>query len=272
MAVNPERGGAIMFLFIAVALFGALGYAFLQGSRNSTSMITGEAAKATAYQSQDCSNSVTMATKRLQARGCAGKISSAADGSNPFPGAPTDGSCSIYHPNGGGVKNCGYVAPADTCMTGPIGTVCTSDGATYIGMVSGNRIYVAAANESNSIQIKNVDVNTPGATSFTNGLANTNAFIAGGAPAHPAAQACTNKSPSGTWYVPARDEMNLLWTNRTSAGGPLDLNAMGIIATFHWTSTNGTVNPNHAFILNFSNGTFLEGYYTNALRLRCARR
>lgn len=137
MAVNAERGGAIMFLFIAVALFGALGYAFLQSSRNSTTMMTSEAAKATAYQSQDCSNAVNMATKRLQARGCGAMISTLADGSNTSPGAPTDGSCSIYHPNGGGVKPCSALATApsigkkvfvtSTTYTGNLGGVSGAD-------------------------------------------------------------------------------------------------------------------------------------------------
>jgi hypothetical protein len=103
---NSQRGSAIMILFIAVALFGLLAYAFMQGTRTSTGWLKTEADKAAVVTSEDCANSIDMAMKRLKSRGCAAAISTAPDGSNVLPGAPTDGSCSVYHVNGGGVKPC----------------------------------------------------------------------------------------------------------------------------------------------------------------------
>lgn len=111
MAVNRQSGSALLFLFIAVALFAAISYAFMQGSRNNLTMITSEKAKAAATGSQDCSNAVSMAGKRLAMRGCTvAQISS--DTTGAVGAGPTDGSCAIYHPNGGGVKACsGVVVP-----------------------------------------------------------------------------------------------------------------------------------------------------------------
>jgi hypothetical protein len=115
-ARNTERGSVLIMLFIAVALFGLLAFAFLQGSRNNLSMMTSEAQKAQATQVQDCANGVDMAERRLQAKGCGALVSHNTDGSNTTPGAPSDGSCSVYHANGGGLKPCTAVAvsaPAD---------------------------------------------------------------------------------------------------------------------------------------------------------------
>ena len=93
-------------LFIAVALFAALAFALMQGSRNNLNLITGERDRAAATQSQDCTNAIDLAVKRLEARGCGNKISYQTDGSNPAAGAPVDGSCSVYHANGGATKPC----------------------------------------------------------------------------------------------------------------------------------------------------------------------
>lgn len=91
-------------IFIAIALLAALSYAFMQGSRGGLSMIENEQDSAAATGAQDCTNTINMAVKRLELRGCGATISHAEDGSNSNPGAPSNGSCSVYHPNGGGVK------------------------------------------------------------------------------------------------------------------------------------------------------------------------
>lgn len=103
---NSEQGSAILYLFVLVALFGFLAYIFAYGSRGNIAMLTSEQTKATVTTTTQCANNLAMATKRLEARGCGAMISSATDGSNSNPGAPTDGSCSIYHPNGGGITYC----------------------------------------------------------------------------------------------------------------------------------------------------------------------
>lgn len=176
-----QQGSAICFLFLAVALFGALSYAFLNGSRNNLSVITNEATKTAAYEAQDCSNSISLAQKRLQARGCGDLASLHYDGSNPHKGAPTDGSCSVFHPAGGGVKPCDMsvaIGP-DLCKTGPIGTACQSDGAVYIGDMDGRRIYAAPSDEAGMFIWKTSNTNTAGTKNSTDGLANTAAMDSG---------------------------------------------------------------------------------------------
>ncbi len=64
-----ERGSAILMLFVAIALFAALAFAFMQGSRNSTSMMSDEQAKSYAQQIIAYGNDVKMAVKRLAVRG-----------------------------------------------------------------------------------------------------------------------------------------------------------------------------------------------------------
>lgn len=269
MNTPSQRGSAIIMLFIAVALFGMISYAFLQGSRGNTNMIIGEADKAAVMASQDCSNAVSLAIKRLAARGCGDLVSTAADGSNTNPGAPSDGSCSIYHPNGGGVKDCGLASsPADPCLTGPIGTVCTNDGAVYIGDVGGNRIYAAAADEAVGPAWKTSNTATAGTGSATDGLANTAAIVAAGAGLHPVGLACNAKSPPGTWYLPARNELQLVWTNRVA----IDLAARGFnTGTLYWSSTD---NPaTQAWTLYLTNGNNMGIVkVTPSLSVRCVRR
>jgi hypothetical protein len=171
-AREGERGSAIFILFVAVALFGLLSFAMLQGSRSSLTMISDEAQKNQATQTQDCMNTIDMAAKRLAARGCGGLVSYSEDGSNVNAGAPSDGSCSIYHTNGGGVKPCaggGGSSPADCSALGdanyndPISghcyfrtagtftnwnaaeTACESDGA-YLGVITSGAEQTAVEN------------------------------------------------------------------------------------------------------------------------------
>ncbi len=113
--MNSERGSAIIMLFIAVALFGALAYAFLKGSRSSTGLMTDEQAKTYAQMLISFSNELKSGTKRLQLRGCKeNAISFAnsvykttsdvllnADGHNP--NSPTNGSCDLFKVSGAGL-------------------------------------------------------------------------------------------------------------------------------------------------------------------------
>jgi hypothetical protein len=57
-----------------------------------------------------------------------------------------------------------------------------------------------------------------GTTSTTNGLANTNTLYAFGSAAHPAAYYCKTLTQGGynTWYLPAKDELNTLYINKTA--------------------------------------------------------
>jgi hypothetical protein len=58
-----------------------------------------------------------------------------------------------------------------------------------------------------------------GTTSTTNGLANTNTLAGFGEAAHPAAYYAKNLTTGGynTWYLPAKDELNTLYSNKSAA-------------------------------------------------------
>jgi len=109
---TSERGNAIFILFIAVALFGMLAYAFMHGSRGNVSMMTAEKAKAYATESIGYGNDVQMAVKRLQARGCTAtqvSFENADYDSHGWtqydnPNAPADESCHVFSVKGGGLK------------------------------------------------------------------------------------------------------------------------------------------------------------------------
>lgn len=66
---SSVRGSAIIFIFIAIALFAALAYAFMHGTRNSLSMMTDEEAEAYAQQIIAYTNDVEQAVKRMKLRG-----------------------------------------------------------------------------------------------------------------------------------------------------------------------------------------------------------
>lgn len=107
----------------------------------------------------------------------------------------------------------------DPCHTGVVGTACT-DGAIYAGTLGVQRIYAAPADEATTLSWNNGSGYTvTGATSLNDGLANTNTLVGlsdAGAP-YAAAVACRAKGPG--WYLPAIDELNVLYTNRSAIGG-----------------------------------------------------
>ncbi|HEU4838840.1 MAG TPA: hypothetical protein VFS88_05450, partial [Micavibrio sp.] len=155
----------------------------------------------------------------------------------------------------------------DPCTTGPIGTVCETDSAIYIGTIGSDRIYAASADESASLRWKTSVTSTAGTTSATDGLANTTAMITAGAVAHPAGKACNDKAPSGTWYLPAKDEFNLVWTNRVA----INLAARGFNTTnWYWSSTE--LNAMSGNMQTLDDGFQSFSSKTDSNRVRCVRR
>src|SRR5690606_10449808 len=110
--------------------------------------------------------------------------------------------------------NCEPLLPPLCSESLVIGCI-AADGAVYAGNTTGGaRMYVAAADESGNKQWGGSG-NNDAADSTTDGRANTNALVADGH-GHPAAQACRNRG--ATWYLPAKDELNTLYSNRGQLG------------------------------------------------------
>jgi hypothetical protein len=262
---HPERGSAIIMLFIAVALFAALAYAFMQGSKGSTALVTNEAAKASATASQDCTNIVNMAIKRLELKGCANKVSFNGDGTNDQVGAPADGSCSIFHPNGGGVKACNELAVCSGPQLASLAIGGNCNGIIYAGMSGGNRIYVKATDQSAGISYNNGAITTvflPTAESTSDGLANTNALMAlsNGESPYKAAALC--RALGTNWYLPSVDEMQVIHDNRALIGG--------FGPYYFWTSTSFW--NNSARFRSFIDANNGNNSRDATFAVRCARR
>jgi hypothetical protein len=99
---------------------------------------------------------------------------------------------------------------------------------------------------------------TTGATSWANGVANTNAIIAANCGAT-AAQLCRNLGSD--WYLPARDELQILYNNRAAIGGFSPIT--------YWSSTESSVN--YARALDFSNDSWNSVIKYSPNVVRCVR-
>ncbi len=225
---NDEAGSVIMMLFIMVALFGLLAFAFLRGTNSNIGWIKTEQSKANSTKNADCMNSTNMALKRLEARGCGNLVSYAADGSNSNAGAPADGSCSLYHPNGGGIKVCG-ASPFCNLTKLAVGQAC-NDEIVYVGVSpAGGRMYTSrcdagmiwdGASCTGSRSYFNWGVmgeSTNGNSS--DGRLNTGLMVALG-PTYEGAVFCKSLVIGGytDWYLPSDNEITVLQTNKTSLG------------------------------------------------------
>ena len=226
-------------------------------------------------------------------------ISSLADGSNPNPNAPTDGSCSLYHPNGGGVKACTGIAAAsgaDSCLGTPAsGTLC-ADGSIYAGMSpDGNiKMYTTPAdapgtypwnngNTSGQIDtpINNCTTVSPGGSSgCRTGKSNTDTLATtdsdngtGGIQPYQGVLYCYNLTAYGhdDWYLPAADELNVLYVNRNAGAlyGSFDLS--GIIPRGYYISSseNATTTARRQ---RFSDGYQFGNLKDNPMSVRCVRK
>lgn len=278
MKSSSERGSAIIMLFIAVALFGMLAYAFMQSSRTSTGWLESERGKATATGSTDCANSLSLAMKRLEARGCGSLVSLEIDGSNPAPGAPTDGSCSAYHPNGGGAKYCGAapVVAGLPCGNSPaVGMTCT-DGTIYAGDTPDGNVpmYTTPSDPGGMTWNEGgTDYFWTNLSSTVTGKANTAALVAldansvtPGFQDFMAAKYCSDLSSNGhtDWYLPARDEMEVVLLNRNTGSLSGTLNE-----GTYWTSTEDFLTAGYYWNQDGLGGGSGAKHFNNGVR--CVR-
>jgi len=152
----------------------------------------------------------------------------------------------------------------DFCETGSIGSVC-EDGAIYAGELNGKRLYAAAADETPSPSWNNDTSNytVTGVASLTDGLGNTNTLVSfsdAGAP-YMAAETC--RARGAGWYLPAINELNVLYVNRDTIGG--------FDTSFYSSSTESDAAK--AKILRFRGDGQLpiDGYKSNEYMVRCIR-
>lgn len=94
-------------------------------------------------------------------------------------------------------------------------------------------------------------------TAIGTGLSNTTAIVSSIiAAGRPAATLCVNHNGGGytDWYLPSRDELNALYTNRVAIGG--------FASAYYWTSTETDFRT--AYVQNLTtSGGFPAGYQTS---------
>jgi hypothetical protein len=112
---KSQNGNVLFYILIAVALIAALSYAVSQSSRGGGDAISDQKVALFSGEMIDYGNVLANAVGQLRLRGCQiTQISfqNDVDASYTNAGAPADGSCSIFHPNGGGVNFMSFEAEA----------------------------------------------------------------------------------------------------------------------------------------------------------------
>ena len=171
---------------------------------------------------------------------------------------------------------CTYSPPNHAaCMASGIGTIC-SDGTVYAGDSGGRHLFITQTNEPGTYTWSNgVNGLSTGATNSNNGLSNYNTLIGLSNVESPymAANACKslNNGPNNyghtDWYLPARNELNLLYDNRASIGNFLTVEYYGM----YYSSTE--YNSSSVCMNYFFNGSACYTYESkhNAYKVRCIR-
>jgi hypothetical protein len=151
------------------------------------------------------------------------------------------------------------------------GAIC-ANGSVYLGQQSGNKIYAtdAAGESSQSWNNGSTNYTITGFTSTADGSSNTAGLVAladAGAP-YDAATFCDGLARHGysDWYLPSRDELNLLW----NVGDPLA--GVDTSGSWYWTSTED--DSDDAWLQRFSDGLQSDVVgitKQNAVTVRCMR-
>ncbi|MBU0800058.1 MAG: DUF1566 domain-containing protein, partial [Alphaproteobacteria bacterium] len=121
-----------------------------------------------------------------------------------------------------------------------------------------------------------VDCVADNEASCDTGEANTNTLVglADGAEPYEAALHCANLVAHGRsdWYLPARNELMEMRTNRVAIGG-FDLSGSFPNGTYWSSSEDTTFNDNDAININFQSGAEnMAGNKSNELSVRCVRK
>lgn len=137
-------------------------------------------------------------------------------------------------------------------------------GGNYIGQSGGNYLIAAPSSggQNSSIRWKTTASDTPGTSSLSDGLSNSNAMNNA---SHPAAQFCRGLTIAGytDWYMPAYNELLVMYTNQAGLGfydGPIP----------YWASTQ--YDSASGYIKYFDGGSRQDFNKTNTIYVRAVRR
>lgn len=107
-----ERGNAVIFILLAIALFAGLSYSFMRGAKSGAGSVSPQQAKMQAQELANFFSSTGRGFHKLRQKGCSENdisFSNPADtgayiGVNDSTTAPPDKSCHIFESNGAGLK------------------------------------------------------------------------------------------------------------------------------------------------------------------------
>lgn len=265
--MRDQSGSVLIYIFVGIVLFGGLMFALNRSGQVSTSIATKGLAKASASDLQEYSRMLGSAVDMLLSRGCSqSQISyETPSGLGVNSNAPSDKRCHVFNIAGGNVRyrdlGSSYCVSGKALTDLSIGENCGSF--VYAGISGGRRIYAALSDQAGNYSYGQPTYVVTGATSISDGLANTNTLVAATS-GTPYAAALSCRGLGTKWYVPSSNEIILLYTNKAVIGN-FD------IAGNYWTSTeSGTNTGAHYF---FSTGT-LHGFATKngGKKVRCVRR
>lgn len=103
---SSERGNAVIFILLGIALFAALAYTFMRGAQQGQGNLTAGQTRLLAQEMINEANNIQRAVNRLLSRGCSENDLNFYTVENPLPlnpDAPVDGRCDIFGSTGGGL-------------------------------------------------------------------------------------------------------------------------------------------------------------------------
>lgn len=185
-------------------------------------------------------------------------------------GSTTSTPWSITATNGCGVTTTGAACPDGSIVAGfsPDGNVLMYTTPCDAGMTwdSGTS---SCTGSRTTMKWSTFATQATGYTSAVTGRANTAALAILVHPdmPFPAASYCDNLSAYGhsDWYMPAKDELTILYTNRAVIGG------FDVSGAYYWSASESSVN-NLAYYRRFSDGNMNDISKLGGYPVRCVRR
>lgn len=146
-----------------------------------------------------------------------------------------------------------------------IGDITIEDGGEDDGTYA---VIMGGAESEEQLAWKTPPSRTPGATSNTNGLANTLAMQASNPTAHHAGMYCLGYDGGGfsDWYMPSEWEMMLTYTNKQQ------LSALGLEDQNYWVSEQFEYADNDAIYQDHASGSWPKAVQSSIYRVRPVRR
>lgn len=258
-----QRGGVFFFITLGIVLFAALSYAVIHSSENTTADILDDNnAKLSQGEIDAYYADIRAGITQLQLDGC-----QSIDYTTPADQGTGDKSCFLFHPDGGGVayRDLGLGIGCNlTSMA--IGEVCY--GVVYAGISGGSRIYTTQ-NDLGVYSYNNGTGSyvTTGATSTSNGKTNTDTLAAASDAGVPYKAAVACRTLGSEWYLPAKDEVSLLYDNRALIG---NFNSVPGSTSTYVSSTE--TSQTEYFVHNFSADLRTNITKDNIKTVRCVRR